>query len=90
MLQAKQILKKLGPRSASKMSIDSNTYIFQSVFIYSIIYKIHSVSCSYMIDNGICYLTLTDKSYPKRLAFLFLEEISKDFIADLKAEHGDE
>ena len=43
-----------------------------------------------MIDNGICYLTLTDKSYPKRLAFLFLEEISKDFEADLKAEHGDE
>ena len=45
---------------------------------------------SYMIDNGICYLTLTDKSYPKRLAFLFLEEISKDFEADLRAEHGDE
>lgn len=45
---------------------------------------------SYMIDNGICYLTLTDKSYPKRLAFLFLEEISKEFEADLKAEHGEE
>lgn len=43
-----------------------------------------------MIDNGICYLTLTEKSYPKRLAFLFLEEISREFEADLKAEHGDE
>ncbi len=45
---------------------------------------------SYMIDKGICYLTLTDKGYPKRLAFLFLEEISKEFEADLRAEYGDE
>jgi len=44
----------------------------------------------YMIENGICYMTLTDKSYPKRLAFLFLEEISKDFESDLRSEYGDE
>ena len=43
-----------------------------------------------MIDQGICYLTLTEKSYPKRLAFLFLEEISKDFESELKSEYGDE
>jgi len=71
--QAKQILKKLNPRSTAKMSIESNPYIFH-----------------YMIEHGICYLTLTDKSYPKRLAFLFLEEISKEFESELKAEHGDE
>ena len=71
--QAKQILKKLNPRSTAKMSIDSNPYIFH-----------------YMIDNGICYLTLTDKSYPKRLAFMFLDEISREFEADLKGEHGDD
>jgi vesicle transport protein SEC22 len=70
--QAKQLLKKLNTRVASKMTIESNPYVFH-----------------YMIDNGICYLTLTDKSYPKRLAFLFLEEISKNFIADLQAEYGD-
>lgn len=44
----------------------------------------------YMIDNGICYLSLTEKSYPKRLAFLFLEEIAREFEADLRAEYGDE
>eukprot|EP01031_Cornospumella_fuschlensis_P047118 gene47118-57709_t len=70
--QAKQLLKKLTPRSTAKMSIESNPYVFH-----------------YMIDNGICYLTLTEKSYPKRLAFLFLEEISRDFEGDLRAEHGD-
>ena len=42
----------------------------------------------YVIENGICYLALTDKSYPKRLAFLFLEEIAKEFEADLKLDHG--
>jgi hypothetical protein len=41
-----------------------------------------------MIDNGICYLTLTDKMYPKRLVFLFMEEIAKDFVDSLKEEHG--
>ena len=45
---------------------------------------------SYMISEGICYLALTDKGYPKRLAFLFLEEISHDFVEDLQEEHGDE
>eukprot|EP00599_Poterioochromonas_sp_BG-1_P003808 CAMPEP_0173153314 /NCGR_PEP_ID=MMETSP1105-20130129/12783_1 /TAXON_ID=2985 /ORGANISM="Ochromonas sp., Strain BG-1" /LENGTH=173 /DNA_ID=CAMNT_0014069219 /DNA_START=264 /DNA_END=785 /DNA_ORIENTATION=- len=44
----------------------------------------------YLIDNGICYLTLTEKSYPKRLAFLFLEEISREFEADLKSEYGED
>ena len=29
--QAKQLLKKLTPRSAAKLSIDSNPYIFQYV-----------------------------------------------------------
>ena len=71
--QAKQILKKLNPRSTAKMSIDSNPYIFH-----------------YMIENGVCYLTLTDKSYPKRLAFMFLDEIAREFEADLKGEHGDD
>lgn len=43
-----------------------------------------------MIDNGICYLTLTDKAYPKRLVFLFLEDLAKDFTDSLKEEHGEE
>lgn len=71
--QAKSLLKKLNARSAAKMSIESNPYVFH-----------------YMIDNGICYLMLSDKSYPKKLAFLFLEEISREFIASLQIEHGDE
>ena len=44
----------------------------------------------YVIESGICYMALTDKNYPKRLAFLFLEEIAKDFEADLKIDHGED
>ena len=31
--QAKQLLKKLNGRSAAKMSIESNPYVFQQVFV---------------------------------------------------------
>ena len=70
--QAKQLLKKLNPRSTARMSIESNPFIFH-----------------YVIENGVCYLALADKSYPKRLAFLFLEEISQDFESELRRDHGD-
>lgn len=33
----------------------------------------------YLIENEICYLTLCDQSYPKKLAYSFLEEIKKEF-----------
>eukprot|EP00611_Tribonema_gayanum_P011284 TRINITY_DN2148_c0_g1_i3.p1 TRINITY_DN2148_c0_g1~~TRINITY_DN2148_c0_g1_i3.p1 ORF type:complete len:168 (-),score=45.79 TRINITY_DN2148_c0_g1_i3:59-562(-) len=46
------------------------------------------VTCSYMIEQGICYLTLTDKGYPKRLAFLYLEELHEAFIEELQRDHG--
>lgn len=32
-----------------------------------------------MLDQGVIYLCLTDKYFPKRLAFSFLEEVSKEF-----------
>ena len=35
-----------------------------------------SFTFHYMIQLGICYLTLCDKGYPKRLAFLYLDEVS--------------
>ena len=34
---------------------------------------------SYSIDNGICYLVMTDKSFPKRSAFSYLEDIQVEF-----------
>lgn len=35
---------------------------------------------SYIIESGICFLTICERSYPRRLAFLYLEELAKEFI----------
>jgi vesicle transport protein SEC22 len=33
----------------------------------------------YSIVNGVCYLTVCEKSYPRALAFSFLDELQKEF-----------
>ena len=33
----------------------------------------------YLIDTAVCYLTLVEKAYPKRLAFQYLEELRNEF-----------
>ena len=34
---------------------------------------------SYTIEFGVCYLCLCDRSYPKKLAFAYLDELQKEF-----------
>jgi len=34
---------------------------------------------SYLISDNIVYLVITDKSYPRKLAFSYLDELSKEF-----------
>jgi len=73
--QAKKILRELGNGSSvAKMSIETSN---RKCFYY-------------LIRDNVCYLTLTETSYPKRLAFLFLEEVSVGFIDDLSKEYGDQ
>lgn len=33
----------------------------------------------YIIEGGVCYLTLTDRGYPKKLAYQYLEDLQKEF-----------
>ncbi|KAL7751878.1 SNAP receptor [Sorochytrium milnesiophthora] len=33
----------------------------------------------YAIEHGVCYLTICDKSYPRKLAFDFLSELAREF-----------
>lgn len=40
----------------------------------------------YMIENDVCYMTATEKSFPKKLVFPYLEELSRDF----SMVHGNE
>lgn len=71
--QAKDVLRNLNSngRSVSKMSIETTD---QKVF-------------HYLIQQNICYLTLTEHSYPKRLAFLYLEEVADAFLEYLSSTH---
>ncbi|RMX63382.1 hypothetical protein KXD40_005231 [Peronospora effusa] len=42
----------------------------------------------YLMQEGVCYLTLADRGFPKRLAFLYLEEVHTGFIEDLERDSG--
>ena len=70
--QAKQILKKLNTRSPAKCSIESGNPIssgcINMVIIFDVFTTITGRYCfHYIIDENVCYLTLSDKGYPKRL-----------------------
>ncbi|KAF8817869.1 synaptobrevin family protein, partial [Cardiosporidium cionae] len=42
----------------------------------------------YLSVDGICYMTVCANSYPKKLAFAFLEDIQRSFVEELKREYG--
>lgn len=69
--QAKNIFRELNARSVAKMSIETTS----------------STIFHYLIKDSICYLTLTEGSYPKRLAFLYLEEVADAFIEYILSNH---
>ena len=60
------IFKKMAASSSKpppRMSIESGPFTFH-----------------YLVDAGdVCYLTLTEKAYPKKLAFQYLEELASEF-----------
>lgn len=35
----------------------------------------------YIIDSDVCFLTLVEKSYPKKLAYQYLEELQREFLS---------
>ena len=37
------------------------------------------VRFSYIIQDNVVYMTIADKSYPRKLAFSYLDELSKEF-----------
>ncbi|KAK0461901.1 protein transport protein Sec22 [Desarmillaria tabescens] len=42
----------------------------------------------YLIADNVIFLTIADKSYPRKLAFSYLDELSKEFRYNLWAESG--
>ncbi|KAJ7003294.1 25.3 kDa vesicle transport protein [Populus alba x Populus x berolinensis] len=74
--QVKALFKNLasGHNDASRMSIETGPYIFQyPAFFFS--------GSDHFITFGrrVCYLTMCDRSYPKKLAFQYLEDLKNEF-----------
>jgi vesicle transport protein SEC22 len=44
----------------------------------------------YMSRESLCFLCLTEDAYPKRLAFLYLEEVADVLLQELVREYGNE
>jgi vesicle transport protein SEC22 len=44
------------------------------------------VTGSYLIADNVVYLTIADKSYPRKLAFSYLDELSKEFFTSYGAK----
>lgn len=44
----------------------------------------------YMVRDALCFLTMTESSYPKRMAFLYLDEIADAVLGELVSEFGND
>ena len=44
---------------------------------------------SLLLDQNLCYLVLTDRNYPNKLAFAFLDEIKTAFLVELHRDYGE-
>jgi vesicle transport protein SEC22 len=42
----------------------------------------------YMSRESLCFLTMAEPRYPKRLAFLYLDEVADLILAELVSEFG--
>ncbi|OVA14084.1 Longin domain [Macleaya cordata] len=72
--QAEFILKEIsrGALLHSKMSIQID----------------HQYCFNYLVENGICYITLCESSYPRKLAFQYLQDLHKEIEKfDIKFVH---
>jgi len=65
--QAKKIIKQLNTSSPERCTIESSPYAF------------HYLIAGSSDQQKVIFLVFTEKSYPKRLAYNYLEELCKEF-----------
>jgi hypothetical protein len=74
------VFRRINPNSEPRCSIESGAYTLQCVVIRSVCTTTDGGHrCSYLIMNNVVYLTIADKSYPRKLAFSYLDELAKEF-----------
>ena len=82
--QSKNILKSLSSNSAAQMQLMSGDLCFRYIIFNRI------VICSYIIEESLCFLTLTEKGVSKRSIFSFLEDVKNTFLNYVQNEHKEE
>lgn len=66
--QAKLIFRRITPSSEQRCSIESGKYTLH-----------YLISPPPAMPSSVVYLTIAEKSYPRKLAFSYLDELSKEF-----------
>lgn len=75
------IFRRITPNVEPRCSIESGPYILQyaPIITHPALLGPLTSQSSYLISENVVFLTITDKSYPRKLAFSFLDELSKEF-----------
>ncbi|CAH2038207.1 unnamed protein product [Thlaspi arvense] len=78
--QVKALFKNLsrGHNEASRMSVETGPYEVDWPSRLSMLFLDQTIF-SYIIEGRVCYLTMCDRSYPKKLAFQYLEDLKNEF-----------
>ena len=77
--QSKLIFRRITPNAEPRCSIESGPYTLQFVNQVLYISYVLNQNNSYLIADNVVFLTIADKSYPRKLAFSYLDELSKEF-----------
>jgi hypothetical protein len=75
------------------MYIESTAFVFKCVESLMYLYTLlvwDVLACSYIIEDGICYLAITERAYPRKLVFAYLADVHKDFVTELQRDNGDQ
>lgn len=87
--QAKLIFRRITPNAEPRCSIESGQYTLQYVSFRVQLHIVLDVVLwhgSYLIVDNVVYLVIADKSYPRKLAFSYLDELSKEFATSYGAK----
>lgn len=49
------------------------------IFFFCLFLLMFLTLLSYLVENGIAFITLCDSSYPRKLAFYYLQDLQKEF-----------
>lgn len=74
----KQILRRLNRNSEPQASIESGQYTIQ--YVVPVISGLRPLTnCSYLLNDSVVFLCICDRSYPRKLAFTYLSDLSAEF-----------